>query len=102
MKEYLVGKVDDVPEGEAIGVKAGRRVIAVVRIDRDFYAFHNTCPHKGASLCAGRVDKRRKALCCPWHNWAWSLETGRLDANPDEQIRTYDVKVVDDEVILCV
>jgi NAD(P)H-dependent nitrite reductase small subunit len=98
--EYVVGKLQDLPQGRGIAVSAGKRVIAVFRVGDRVYAMHNRCPHKGASLCDGLVDAERGQVRCPWHNWPWQLDSGAFAVDPREHIRTYDVRVVDDTVIL--
>ncbi len=103
MKEYVVGKVGDIPDKKGIAVNAGGRVIAVFRVNGSYYALHNTCPHKGASLCDGevRIDPQSAAVVrCPWHNWAWELETGKLDLDHRQEIRKYEVFVDGEEVVL--
>jgi NAD(P)H-dependent nitrite reductase small subunit len=100
MQEYVVGKVDEIPDGTGIAVQAGRRTIAVFRIGGAFFAIHNTCPHKGASLVEGRVVCDRKVVRCPWHHWNWSLESGTLDVDPHQGLRTYEVAVDGDDVIV--
>ena len=99
-KEYVVGKLQDLPQGRGVAVSAGNRTIAVFRIGDQVYAVHNRCPHKGASLCDGRVDPEQRQVNCPWHNWPWQLDSGAFAVDPRERIRTYDVQVVDDTVIL--
>ena len=101
-REYVVGKLEDLPQGRGIAVDAGGRTIAVFRVGDRVYALHNRCPHKGASLCDGRVDAEQGLVNCPWHNWPWQLETGTFAVDPRERIRTYGVRVVDDTVILSV
>ena len=68
MQEYVVGKVGDIPDGKGITIEAGRRTIAVFRIGSEFFAIHNNCPHKGVSLCEGKVVPDKKVVRCPWHH----------------------------------
>lgn len=100
MQEYSVGKLDELPDGKGIAVQAGRRTIAVFRIGGEVFAIHNTCPHKGASLCEGAVVGENKVVRCPWHHWNWKLDDGRLETDPRQGLRTYEVVVEGDEVIL--
>jgi NAD(P)H-dependent nitrite reductase small subunit len=100
MTEYVVGNLDDIPCGKAIAVQAGRRTIAVFRVGDAFYAIGNTCPHKGASLCDGEVLVEEKMVRCPWHHWNWQLTNGRLESDPRQAVRTYEVAVDGDEVIV--
>jgi nitrite reductase (NADH) small subunit len=100
MTEYVVGKVDDIPSGSAIAVQAGRRTIAVFRVGDDFFAVNNACPHKGAALCDGEIIIEDKIVRCPWHHWNWQLDSGKLQADPRQALRTYEVTVDGGEVIL--
>jgi nitrite reductase (NADH) small subunit len=100
MIEYVVGKIDDIRPGTAVAVQAGRSVIAVFRLGERFFAVNNACPHKGASLCEGEIVIADKIVRCPWHHWNWRLGDGRLESDPRRRLRTYEVAVEGDEVIL--
>jgi nitrite reductase (NADH) small subunit len=100
MIEYVVGKIDDIRPGTAIAVQAGRSVIAVFRLGERFFAVNNACPHKGASLCDGEIVLQDRLVRCPWHHWNWRLDDGRLESDPRQRLRTYEVAVEGDEVIL--
>jgi len=100
MPDYVVGKVCEFGPGAAVAVQAGRRTIAVFRVGDEFFAVSNTCPHKGASLCDGEIVIAGKLLRCPWHHWNWRLEDGKLESDPRRSLRTYEVAVDGDEVIL--
>lgn len=100
MQEYIVGKLSDLPDGKGIAVQAGRRTVAVFRVGCEVFAVHNTCPHKGASLCEGTVIAKDKVVRCPWHHWNWQLEDGKLDVIESQGLRRYDVVVEGEDVIL--
>lgn len=100
MTEYVVGKVSDIAPGTAIAVRAGPRTIAVFRIGEDFFAISNACPHKGASLCDGEVVIEDRIVRCPWHHWNWRLDDGKLQSDPRQGVRTFEVAVDGDDVIL--
>jgi NAD(P)H-dependent nitrite reductase small subunit len=100
MAEYVVGKVDEFVSGKAVAVQAGRRAIAVFRVGNDFFAISNVCPHKGASLCDGEVLIQERVVRCPWHHWNWQLDDGKLESDPRQSVRVYEVAVDGDEVIL--
>jgi NAD(P)H-dependent nitrite reductase small subunit len=102
MTEYLVAKIDDMSENSVRAVKAGRHVVAVYRVDGEFYALHNTCPHKGGAMCDGMIVPEKLVVRCPWHHWNWRLDSGELESDPRQKIRQFDVKVVGDEVVLTV
>ncbi|MGY9004910.1 MAG: Rieske (2Fe-2S) protein [Alphaproteobacteria bacterium] len=100
MTEYVIGRIQDIPDRGSVAVKAGNQVIAVFRSGETLYAVHNTCPHKGGLICDGDFEPENKIIRCPLHLWGWRLDTGELETDPRQQIRTYDVKVVDGEVVL--
>lgn len=100
MSEYIVGTLDDIAPGTAVAVQAGSRTVAVFRVGDEFFAVANTCPHKGASLCEGEVIASERIVRCPWHHWNWRLDGGRLESDPRQRLRTYEIAVEGREVIL--
>src|SRR5205809_7213616 len=72
-KEYLLGKLEDIPEGKGRAFKAGRTTVAVFRANGKVFAINNRCVHKGASMCEGDLTDGGKVVRCPWHNWAFDL-----------------------------
>ena len=100
MKEYVVGQADKIEDNSGFAVQAGKRVIAVFKVSGDFYAMHNACPHKGANMCDGEIKPEEKIVRCPWHNWAWELETGKLDLDERQGIRMYECFVDGNDVIV--
>jgi NAD(P)H-dependent nitrite reductase small subunit len=101
MKEYLLGKIEDLPEGEGRAFKVGTRTVAVFRSNGKIYALANRCVHKGASICEGDLVADGKVVRCPWHNWSFDLATGENCLDRAERLRTYEVRLRDDQVILC-
>jgi Rieske 2Fe-2S family protein len=74
----LVGFEAELPKpGSYLALTIGQWPIVVVR-DRagKLAAFHNSCRHRGAQICAdGRGASAR--LVCPYHRWTYEL-TGEL------------------------
>ena len=100
-KEYLLGKLEDIPEGKGMAFQAGRTTVAVFRSKGKLFAINNRCVHKGASMCEGELTDGGKVVRCPWHNWAFDLTTGEHCYDRKEKIRTYEIRLDGDEVILC-
>lgn len=79
-----VGRAEDVREaGDYAVVAVGEESLVLTR-DRDGRprAFHNTCRHRGSTLCTqprGRFAGGR--IVCPYHAWAYGL-TGELLSTP--------------------
>jgi nitrite reductase/ring-hydroxylating ferredoxin subunit len=55
------------------------------------YVMDNTCPHAGAPMAAGWVD--RGCAVCPRHAWSFHLDTGELAGSPGVKIRTYPARL---------
>lgn len=108
--------IQDLPEGERIIVEAGRASIGVFNIEGEYYAIANTCRHQQGPLCEGEVSPIIEAeytepgthvdeyysdehmVVCPWHQWAYSLESGEHVGDSDISVPTYDV-VEDDDML---
>jgi nitrite reductase (NADH) small subunit len=113
--EHAVGSVEEIRRDRCRRVEAGGRRIAVLSVGDRFFAVHDRCPHKGASLCNGTVGgtfvssvpqeylygKENEVLRCPWHGWEFDLETGRSLLEPDSvQVKVYRVTVAGDTVVV--
>ena len=58
----------------------GRQSLVVLRDDTgSLRAFYNTCRHRGTALCAQSSGTlASKLLVCPYHQWSYSIDDGRL------------------------
>ena len=101
MKQYLLGRLDEFPEGRGRAFQAGRRTVAVFRTNGKLYAVANRCTHKGASICEGELAENGTVVRCPWHNWSFALATGEHCLDRSEKLRTYEIRTDGDQVILC-
>jgi nitrite reductase/ring-hydroxylating ferredoxin subunit len=86
-----IGSVDEIPVGSRRILTVGENEIGVYNIDGNFFAVRNYCPHKGAPICMGTLSGTMlpsdhgeyvyglegRVLHCPWHQWAFDIETGR-------------------------
>lgn len=88
------GRADDLAPGTMRAVKVGPASVIVIRLtDGTIRAYHNTCRHRGAEICA---DERAagKLITCPYHAWAYAAEDGRLvstaHAHPTADFRRED------------
>ena len=104
----VVSRLQDFPPGERRIVEAGKRSIGVFRVEDEFFAIRNRCPHQGGPLCKGRLSAWAVAngpgqprmegpprlVACPWHGWEYDLETGQSFMGPGEtRVKAYDVAV---------
>jgi nitrite reductase (NADH) small subunit/3-phenylpropionate/trans-cinnamate dioxygenase ferredoxin subunit len=97
MAEFqTVCRVEDVVEGEGRTVEVGNKLVAVFREQGQYYAIDDVCPHMGASLSGGYLE--RGIVTCPWHAWRFRLADGAWADNPRIKIGCYPVRVVDGEI----
>jgi 3-phenylpropionate/trans-cinnamate dioxygenase ferredoxin subunit len=110
MSRYVVGRVEDIPEGGRKIVEVAGRSVGVFNVDGEFFALLNRCPHKGAELCSSGtifgishaetpsdpIDYQpRRSLRCPWHAWEFDIRTGESFYDPEnDRVRKYDVSVL--------
>ena len=117
MREVVVGRVADFPEGTHRVVDADGRRIGVFNVAGRLYGLPNRCPHQAGPLCEGRgatgtlvADAEGgwrprwamegEVIACPWHGLEVHVPTGRCLALPHVTLRRYDVRVRGDEVVV--
>ncbi len=52
------------------------------------------CPHAGASLSAGHIEEG--CIICPWHHWAFDINSGKCPDADVYAVRRYNVRIVGD------
>ncbi len=109
-------KVATVAEFESDGDRVIEEIdgleVAVFRIDGEFHALANFCPHQSAPLCEGKLvgditgkdgwrleyDDDERNIACPWHGWRFDVTTGDNLETDRYAVPTYDVEVEDGDV----
>jgi nitrite reductase/ring-hydroxylating ferredoxin subunit len=114
-RKFVVGKVDELKDGEGMVVTVNDRSIGVFQVHGEFYGLVNRCPHKGGELCKGRLvgnlmsdgpgrftyDASTKLLMCPWHGWEFDVRTGQSYLDPTTvRVRPYQVQVEEGQLVL--
>lgn len=98
MSEFVtVAKVGEIPAGTGIAYPVGDHLVAVFNLgDEGYFAINDLCPHMGASLAVGHVEKG--VVTCPWHAWRFRVCDGTWCDNPRIKTQAFEVRVVDDEI----
>ena len=110
----VVCSLAELPPGTRCIVAVGGREIGLFNVEGRIYALRNSCPHRGAPLCLGRLSgtplpsepytydygRRGMVLRCPWHGWEFDLETGEPLVRHGLRAGTYRVEIVDGQVVL--
>jgi nitrite reductase (NADH) small subunit len=101
-----VCRTDDILENGGSCVKVGGEQIAIFNFDDGsrWYAVENRCPHKGQEVISQGLtgeDLEGPKVACPLHKNCFSLETGKhLGDNKAWQLKTYDLRVEDNEIFI--
>jgi nitrite reductase/ring-hydroxylating ferredoxin subunit len=83
--------------GEIAEGKIGETPIAVYNVDGAFFATDNICTHAHAFLSDGWLDG--DTVECPLHAGRFDVKTGKAMCPPvDIDLKTYPVRVVDDDI----
>lgn len=112
--EYVVARVQDLPEGTHLVVMAKGREIGLFNVHGRYYAIPNVCVHQNGPLCRGAVSGTVKAtaetswkrawvhegeiIVCPWHSMEYNVTTGQCLAYPNRRLPTYEVRIVGQEI----
>lgn len=117
MMREVVFKKEDIDPGKMKSALLGKIPIVVCRTkDGEFYAYANRCLHQGAPLSEGVLcgDTKRtdihgnyeyirdgEILRCPWHGLEYDIKNdGCMLAEPDKKLRSFNVKIEGDHVIV--
>ncbi len=72
--------------------------IGVFRIEDEFFALHNECPHAGASLAHGLIEG--DVVSCRIHHWRFCVKDGTYLDQDDSRLnaKTIPVQIIGNEV----
>src|SRR3954470_13293212 len=95
MAEFeVVGRADDLKEGEMRAFDVRGTQIAVANVAGTFYAFGDTCTHRQCSLAEG--DLEETTVICPCHGSEFDVTSGDvLRAPAREPVGAYEFLVED-------
>lgn len=108
MAKHVVAALGEIPPGGRKLVSLNGRAIVVFNLSGEFFALGNRCPHKGGSLCEGRLtglvestepgeyrfSRQGEIIRCPWHSWEFDIRTGKSWCDPSRiRTRNYAVSV---------
>ncbi|HET8731595.1 MAG TPA: Rieske (2Fe-2S) protein [Moraxellaceae bacterium] len=97
--------LNDIPDGDAIGVATSSGEIVVVREGRQVMAYRNQCPHLGIELNFMPdvfLDTEKRYIQCANHGALFQIEDGLCVWGPcqGESLVTVKVQLIDDSVWL--
>jgi naphthalene 1,2-dioxygenase ferredoxin component len=87
----------DLAPDEALGVDIAGHAIALYDVQGELFATDNICTHAYARLSDGWLDG--DLIECPLHAARFDVRTGKvLDPPATVDLKTYPVRVIDDEI----
>jgi nitrite reductase/ring-hydroxylating ferredoxin subunit len=93
-----VAKLHEVPPGGSKVVVVAGFPVALFNVEGRIYATSNVCLHRGGPVGEGFLDG--SVVTCPLHGWEYDVRTGQNVANPVAKLRTFDVRIEGDDVLV--
>lgn len=86
-------ELSELKAGEGKYVEIDGFQLAVFIDDEKVFVIDNACPHAGGNLAGGYVEDG--CAVCPWHHWAFRLDSGQLKDAPCFEVSTYPTRLHD-------
>ena len=93
-----IAELNEIPKGGSKLVMVDDVPVALFNLKGKIHAWDNRCPHRGASLADGNISE--SIIQCKFHLWKFDVETGCAVANSDLRVKTFPIKVKNDEVFI--
>lgn len=95
---HSICKITDVADGGKIGKQFLNHSLLIIRIGMKVFCYEDRCPHAGAPLIDGKLISGR--LTCRHHHWQFDMCSGKSIRPAGHQIKSYAVKVENDQVFI--
>jgi uncharacterized membrane protein/nitrite reductase/ring-hydroxylating ferredoxin subunit len=94
-----VSEAESLGDRETLRVEIDDQVIAIVKVDGNFYAFQEFCTHRFGPLSEG--DFKGFDVQCPWHNSCFDVRTGKATNGPAKvDLKTFKVETRDGKICI--
>jgi nitrite reductase (NADH) small subunit len=119
MRQVNIGSASKFADPGRKVVACERFEVAVFKLDGEFFAYLNQCPHMGGPACQGKMiakveeiiaedrtskgmmfSKTKMHVVCPWHGYEFDIRTGVHPGNPRAQLRKIKIAVSGDDVTI--
>ena len=92
-------RIEDAPaEGQVLEAATHGQSFCLARLDGTLSALDNVCPHRGGPLGQGWIEGN--AVLCPWHAWAFHLETGIAEPPERARVTVFPIRVEGEQVLV--
>jgi nitrite reductase/ring-hydroxylating ferredoxin subunit len=119
MRRVNIGSASEFSDPGRKVIALERFEVAVFKLDGEFFAYLNHCPHMGGPVCQGKMiakveeviaedrtskgmafSKTRMHVVCPWHGYEFDIRTGVHPGNARARLRRLPVTLSGDDVIV--
>lgn len=119
MRRVNIGSASEFSDPGRKVIALDRFEVAVFKLDGEFFAYLNHCPHMGGPVCQGKMiakveeviaedrtskgmafSKTRMHVVCPWHGYEFDIRTGVHPGNARARLRKLPVALSGDDVIV--
>jgi 3-phenylpropionate/trans-cinnamate dioxygenase ferredoxin subunit len=84
---------------QVLALKIDGKPVCLGKVDGEYYAIHDTCPHAGASLGKGWCDEAGHVVC-PIHRIKFDMRTGKNTTGEGYRVPTYPLMVKEDTLYI--
>ena len=106
MSYVKAAETQEIPQGAMKGVKLSDKEILIANVDGAYYAMGSRCPHAKGDLSKGTLEGN--ILTCPRHGSRFDVKSGKAISGPKilfirigvRDVQSYEVKVVDNDVLI--
>jgi NAD(P)H-dependent nitrite reductase small subunit len=96
---HAAGAAGDVEDDQPLSASIGGKEIGIYRVNGEYYALEDVCPHAYAILSQGFVIDGE--IECPLHAARFDIRTGKCTAEPGgRDLDTYPVKIENGQVFV--
>ena len=92
----ILDNPESIEEGKILKVQAGKKTLAVSKVNGELGAVDNACPHMGGPLNEGTIENG--FIKCPWHGYEFHTCTGKSPEGFDDKVQAYKLAIKDDGV----
>lgn len=87
------------PDNNIFVVEIDEKKICISKLEKQYYAYTDVCPHAGVSLSDGGVLVKECIIVCPLHSYKFDIKTGRNITDEGYKLKTYPVRMNNDQLL---
>lgn len=91
-----VYSLDELPDGEMVGVPREEGAVVVCRMGDEVFVLEDRCPHANGPLSMGNFSP--PLLVCPWHAWEFECQSGQCVHSDSAAVHRYPVEIRDGQI----